>query len=227
MKCDDVKLLLMDLLYNEISEENEAILQNHLSDCVSCREEFESLKNTSGILQKWEEIDPKLNLVFVSDKKSIIDGLKDKFSFAPKKLAYGFALGFVTIIVLFSLANTEISYKDGDFTLKMGIFKNTTEQPQLSAEIQQALMAQVREQNAQLMNQFIQQSEQRQQQELAATLAKFSREFNYQRTNDLKLVGAGLNEIEQKLYLQLEKQTNDRFNNLIRYINQNQEMNRK
>lgn len=227
MKCDDTKLLLMDLLYNEISEENEAMLKDHLSECVSCREEFESLKNTSGIMQKWEDVDPKLNLVFVSDKKSIFGALKDKFSFAPKKLAYGFALGFVTVVLLFSLANTEISYKDGDFSLKMGIFKNGAEQNQLSPEMQQALMAQVREQNAQLINQLMQQSEQRQRQELAATLAKFSQEFNYQRTNDLKLVGAGLNEIEQKLYLQVEKQTNDRFNNLIRYINQNQEMNRK
>ena len=227
MKCDDTKLLLMDLMYEEISEENEAMLRKHLSDCVSCREEFESLKNTSGILQKWEDVDPKLNLIFVSDKKSVFSALKEKFSFAPKKLAYGFTLGFVTIILLFSLANTEISYKDGDFTLKMGIFKNTTEQPQLSPEIRQALMEQVRKQNVQLLNQMIQQSEQRQRQELAATLAEFSREFNYQRTNDLKLVGAGLNEIEQKLYLQLEKQTNDRFNNLIRYINQNQEMNKK
>ncbi|MBD3288335.1 hypothetical protein GF337_05985 [candidate division KSB1 bacterium] len=227
MKCDDTKLLFMDFIYNEISDEDEQVLQNHLSGCVSCREEFQSLKQTSGILRKWEDVDPKLNLIFVSDKKSIFGAFMDKFSFAPKKLAFGFALGFASIILFFSIANTELSFKDGDFSMKMGLFKTRTEQAQLSPEVQQALLNQLQQQNAQMISEMIRQSEQRQRQELAATLTKFSREFNYQRTNDLKLMGAGLDEIEQKLYQQMEKQTNDRFNNLIRYINQNQGANRK
>ena len=54
MKCSDAKILLMDFLYKEISDENKKLLKEHLSTCAACGQEFQSLKDTSKILKKWE-----------------------------------------------------------------------------------------------------------------------------------------------------------------------------
>lgn len=220
MKCDDVKALLMDFLYEEISDEDKKLFQTHLSNCDSCRQEFQSLKQTSNLLQQSEDVEPKLNLVFISETKSFWNAVKQKFSVSPKKLIYGVAIGFASIILLLSLTNTEVSYQNGDFSVKMSILPRKLK-PQ-NETINEDVIARLQQQNISLINKLIQQSEERQRQQLFSTLAQFSDDFENRRTADLQLVGVGLDEIEKSIYSRLEKRTNSQFNNLIRYINAQQ-----
>lgn len=222
MKCDESKLSLMDFLYDEISAEDKAVLLDHLSKCTLCREEYQSLKATSTALRQVEAVEPNLNLVFVSETKSIWSGLKDKFSFSPRKIGYAFAFGFVTVLLLFSIMNTEIFYEHGKFSMKMSLLPRKAEAPQQNVFDQEARLVQLQQQNIQYMNTLLSQSEERQRQELMAALRQFSRDFENRRSHDLRLVGAGLDEIEQTIYSRLERRTNHQLNNLIRYIDAKQ-----
>jgi len=222
MKCEDIKLLLMDFLYEEISPEDKQILKTHLNGCAQCREEFLALRETSGILQKWEEVEPNLNFIFIKEKQSLLGRLKENLSFSPRKIVYGFALGFASVILILSLVNTELTYREGHFSLKMSIFPRKAEQAPGSTFNQEELVAQIQQKNMQYINQLFEQNERRQQQQLVSSFTKFSRDFENWRTTDLRLMGAGLDEIEKNLYLRLDRRTNDQLNNLIRYINENQ-----
>ena len=210
----------MDFLYDEISDENKKLLQTHLSLCQSCREEFESLKETTQILQQSNEVEPNFNMVFVSETKSIWAGLKDVISFSPKKIAYGFAIGLVSVLLILSLTNLEITYKNGNYSLKMSIIPTKTEQQK--EIINNEVIAQLQQQNLQLMNTLIQNSEERYRKQLISTLAQFSRDFDSRRANDLQLVGLGLDEVEKNIYSRIEKRTNSQLNNMIKYINAQQ-----
>lgn len=220
MKCNDIKLLLMDFLYDEISDEDKKIVKNHLSHCTVCQKELKSLKQTSTTLQQWEDVDPKLNLVFVSEIKSTWSIIKEKLSVSHKKFAYGFAIGFALILIFLSFANTEISYNNGNFSLKMSIMPRKTEQQ--NDTMNNELIAQLQQQNIQLMNKLIQHSEDRQRQQIMNTLAQFYHDLENRRATELRLVGAGLDEIEKNIYSKLERRTNNQFSNLIRYIDAKQ-----
>ena len=216
MKCKDVKILLMDFLYDEISNENKKLLQTHLSFCQTCREEFESLKEASHILQQSEEVESNLNLIFVSETNSIWEALKEKFSYSPKKLIYGFAIGFASILLLLSLINTEVNYENGNFSVKISLLPRQAERHEDA--ISEEVVVQLQQQNLQLLNTLIQQSEERQRKQLITTLSQFSRDFDNRRATDLRMVGVGMDEIEKSIYSRLEKRTNNQLNSLIRYI---------
>lgn len=220
MKCSDIKLMLMDFLYGEISDEDKALLQDHLAQCSICHDEVEALQHTSKMLQHWEDVDPRLNLVFVHESQSVWSRLIQWLPISSKKLAYGLAIGFAIVIMLLSIANIDLSYREGHFSLKMGLLPRKEIQP--TSTPNDELIAQIQQQNLQLMTTLIQQSEERQRKQVIATLTEFSRDIENRRTADLRLVGAGLDEIEKSVYTKLQKQTNNQLNNLIRYINTQQ-----
>jgi hypothetical protein len=220
MKCSDTKIYLMDLLYDEINEEDNILLKNHLSDCSTCREEFESLKKTSNVLQQWEDVEPNLNLTFVKESASFWEMLKEKFAFSPKQAAIAFSLGFAFVLLVLSIFNTEISYQNGNFAMKMSLVPRKEELK--TAPLTEHQLAQIQQYNIGLINNLITQSETKQQQHLISTLTAFSKEYDSRRSNDLQLVGVGLEQVERNLYTKMQQQINNQHNNLIRMINTQQ-----
>ena len=145
MKCDQIHLLIIDYLYNEISDEDNRILQSHLANCDNCRQELAALKGTSNILQKWEDVEPDFNLVMVTQKVNWFENVKEKFRKLfpkPKKAGFAFAYGFVGVFLLMAVSNTEISYQQGNFNMKMALFSkgSTSAQNQLTAQQTEALI---------------------------------------------------------------------------------------
>jgi len=227
MKCENMINLMMDYLYNEIKANDKEKLMKHMSECEKCRKEFIKLQDTSLVLQKMEDVDPNLNLVFVQEETSFWGTLRERLTFSPKKLVYGFGYGFAAIMLLLSIINTELSIKDGEFSLKMSLLGKGNEQVADETKdnfkySDQAQLAQMQQQNINLMKSLIQESENRQRQQLISTLSQFSRDIDFQRTNDLKIMNAGLTEIEKSVYSKLEQKTNTQFNSLIHYINSQQ-----
>ena len=50
MKCHDVQTRLIDLLYGELAAEAAAAAGEHLTECETCRRDFEALKSTRQVL---------------------------------------------------------------------------------------------------------------------------------------------------------------------------------
>ncbi|MBN1155139.1 zf-HC2 domain-containing protein [candidate division KSB1 bacterium] len=226
MKCEEIKCLMMDYLYDEIKADDKSRFMKHMSECEQCRKELIRLQDTSLILNQAEDVDPHLNLVFVQDESSAWSRLVQRFSVSPKRLLQGFAYGLAFVLILLSIINTEVNLRDGEFSVRMSLFRGkenvSTEQQDNYSYAEQAQLAQMQQQHLQLMRSMITESENKQRQQLISTLAQFSRDINSQRTNDLQIMNAGLNEIEKSLHSKIEQQTNNQFNSLIHYINAQQ-----
>jgi hypothetical protein len=220
MKCEQIQSLVMDFLYDEISEEDREIFIAHLSQCESCQKELESLKNTSHFLQQWEDIDPDFNVVMVTKKVSWLSLIKERWVQLlpkPKQIVYGLAYVAVGIFLILAIANTEISYRQGEFKMSMGLFSRPSSQEKADNLLNQEFVEQLHQENYYLMNSLIDQSEARQRKEMAATILRLRQDFERQRVEDLNLVGFGLDNVERNTYRQI-KRTDNSLNELIQLI---------
>ena len=211
----------MDYLYDEISEDDRNLVLAHLARCQSCQQEIDALKNTSGILQKWGDIDPDFNVIMVTEKVSWSRQLKNYIENVlpqPKRIALGFVYAAVGFLLVLSLANTRVSYREGEFNVSMGLFSKPAPETSPPDVFTKQVLEKLQQDNYYLMNTLLQQSEARQRKEIAATIMQMRQDFERQRVEDLNLVGYGLNNIEQNTNRQIQ-QTGRSLNELIQLIN--------
>lgn len=203
MTCDEIKISLMDFLYNESDPEAEKLVRAHLQNCVACRSEYEALSRTSLTLKAWENEDPRLHLLFVKESQSWLSVLKEKFEnmrvTALGKLAWlaaGIAIG---VLFISALLNTEISYNNGNFAYRTSLLPR----PAVTADSQ--LVAQIRQELNEKYQQMLLASQQQQRDDFNRTLAQFATEVDRQRQIDLTLVGRGLDEFQQHYNSRFER----------------------
>lgn len=203
MTCDEIKILMMDFLYNEIEPESEKLVRAHLQSCSPCRTEYEALSRTSLTLKAWENEDPRLHHVFVPERQSWFGVLKEKFA-APNTPAWG-KLGWMSagivigLLVISAFLNTEISFNNGNFTYRTSLL------PRQATAVDSQLVAQIREELETKYHQLLLVSQQQQRDELNRTLVNFATEVDRQRQIDLMLVGRGLDEFQQHTNSRLQR----------------------
>lgn len=205
MTCDEIKISLMDFLYNESDPETEKLVRAHLQNCAACRGEYEALSRTSLTLKAWENEDPRLHLVFVKESQSWLHAVKEKFAHlrapAVGKLAWlsaGIAIG---VLFISALLNTEISYNNGNFVYRTSLLPR----PSAPATADSQLVAQIREELNEKYQQMLLASQQQQREEFNRTLTQFATEVDRQRQIDLMLVDRGLNEFQQHYNSRFER----------------------
>lgn len=203
MTCDEIKLSLMDFLYNESDPEADKLVRAHLQNCAVCRNEYEALSRTSLTLKAWENEDPRLHLVFVKESQSWLHAVKEKFENARVpalgKLAWltaGIAIG---VLFISALLNTEISYNNGNFAYRTSLLPR----PAVTADSQ--LVGQIRQELNEKYQQMLLASQQQQRADFNRTLAQFATEVDRQRQIDLMLVDRGLNEFQQHYNSRFER----------------------
>ncbi|MBN2010457.1 zf-HC2 domain-containing protein [candidate division KSB1 bacterium] len=221
MKCDQFKIMMMDDLYDEIEAQDKVHLDNHLAACPNCRQEYLALKQTSQTLQESTDVDPKMNLVFMHERKTWWEPVSDWWQRRPVRLSYAFAAGVAVVFFVMATFNTEITYQHGNLSAKMSLWPRTSQNQLDRTEVENAL-AQLRQENIQLTQTLIQQSEARQQQQLASSLIEFSNDIEAKRNTDLQMVGAGIGQVERNIYNRVEQQTSTQYNDLIKLINAQQ-----
>ena len=62
MDCQRTSMLMMEFIDGSISREEEESLLKHIEICKACHEEFSLLKETVGLVEDMEEIDPPLEI---------------------------------------------------------------------------------------------------------------------------------------------------------------------
>ena len=221
MNCNDLKPLFMDYLYDEISEDDRRLLLAHLARCQSCQAEFDALKKTSNILQQWEDIDPDFNVIMVTEKAPWLTRLKNYITGLlpqPKRIAFGLVYAAVGCFLVLAIANTQISYRQGEFKMSLGLFSKPAQQTSQDDLSTKQVVEKLQQENYYLMSTLLQQSEARQQKEIATAVLQLRQDFERQRVEDLNLVGYGLNNIEQNTSRQIQ-QTGRSLKELIQLIN--------
>ncbi|MDZ7375477.1 MAG: zf-HC2 domain-containing protein [candidate division KSB1 bacterium] len=124
MNCEQSRSLMMDYLYDELADEDRQLLEAHVTNCRSCHQELAALRQTSAILQQWEDADPDFHLVMVAPKISFMERLKELLSVPRRRLArfaLGAALALMIAFIVLAIANTEISYRSGEFSFRISL----------------------------------------------------------------------------------------------------------
>ncbi|MBN2089803.1 zf-HC2 domain-containing protein [candidate division KSB1 bacterium] len=218
MNCENIKLLLIDYLYDEISEQDKTQLETHLATCNDCQQELQALQSTSKQLKAWPDVNPRFNLVFVEEKASIkawvnehLGWLKGLF-FKP-----GIAVLVTCFVIFLVLAafNTQLTYKAGEFKLSMSLFSRSEQSEIAPVALNQQALQELQKANLALMQELIISSELRQRQELIQTISRLNQKIETQRLNDLSLIGRGFEELNVQTVNRLER-TDYILNNLLR-----------
>ena len=68
---------LIDYFYGELPDDERKEIEKMLESNPESRKALEELEMTSKVMQKWDVPEPKMNLVFVREKASLFDRLKE------------------------------------------------------------------------------------------------------------------------------------------------------
>ncbi|MBL7136001.1 MAG: zf-HC2 domain-containing protein [Candidatus Marinimicrobia bacterium] len=215
MKCEDFKLIMIDYIYDETSPGNRTELENHLKGCESCQEKFSVLKATSNMLRKWEDVEPKVNLTFVNESKNFFAGFIEKLR--PVKILYGLGIAFASLLIILSIANTSISYKDGDFGLQMSLFKISPKE-QVSGIVTKMDLEDLRRDNLNLVSHLFEEYSRQQRIETVMLFDEFNKDIEHKRQTDLRLVSGVLQQVHYGAEQRLDR-TDKALSSLIHYVN--------
>ena len=217
MKCDVARTYFMDYIYEELESEASEALEAHVQACGACRREIADLRQTRGLLQALPQADPGQALVFAQPHRTLADWWRDFVAVLPRPLwaRAGLATMACAMLLLLagSLANFRLTYSNQTLSVRMSLIPS----PQQAAteEFQEALLARMRAENAQLVSDLLAAHEAEEQRKLARTLGRFAADIERRRENDLRLIGRGLEEIHQTTNLQFGE-TNEMLKQLFR-----------
>jgi hypothetical protein len=115
--CDKQELIV-GYVYDELSREDQAALEQHLAACGSCLADVEELRATRGYLASWTPPEPDLGFRVIRGGAAPAAAVPRRFPLAP-----AFALAAAAVIVLAvaaAIANVEIRYGGDGMTVRTG-----------------------------------------------------------------------------------------------------------
>lgn len=215
MKCNDMSKSLVSLLYGELDPDEGKQIRAHIKNCPSCRRVYKELQSTSKLLQKWEDVTPDMNFVFVHESSSRWKEWKEKLNQLRwgRRLAFGIPVFAAVLLVFLAVLNFRFSYNEGEWNITFSLIPESQQpnQEQLFVEA----IEQKQNETLLLISKMIEESENRQRRENALTLARFAQDQERQRQRELTMVGQsleGLHRTTEAKFLQ----TSDVINDLIR-----------
>lgn len=210
MKCDWAQTQLLDYLYGELNEADNSNFQAHLMKCAECQTELAALRQTRRVLAVLPQEAPAERIVFAPPpgRRSVAAWWRDAMSLMPQplwaRLSLAAAAALAVLLVAGSLANLEIRHSDGRFAVRMSILPAPA--TELSPEAREALLAQIREEQANLTAQMIAQSELRQVREWDQAFTSFAQQMERKQQTELSLIGTSIDQLYRSNQSRLDEQ---------------------
>ena len=200
---------LIDYFYGELGEEERLEIARLLETNKECRKFLEELELTSGFMQKWDVPEQKMNFVFVQEKVSLLDRIREtlpSFGFLKKRPVASFGYAFAGIFLLLSFTNFSVSYDSGGFSLSASVFG--TEQSQDTVESEAATQQLIQQQQRvmlEMVEQLIRDRENHQQEMFTSALVNLTQTWDQQRKQDLNSVSRYLTQITDQTDKEMSK----------------------
>jgi hypothetical protein len=124
MRCQEAREQLVHALYGELSEAEEAALQEHLGVCGECRDELRALKATVKALDAWREVPlPARQPSLASALQAGMAGRWNAVFSSLAPVALGMTLSLVSLFLLreYLSANEFSSFTSVVLGLSMGV----------------------------------------------------------------------------------------------------------
>jgi hypothetical protein len=230
-RCGDGESLVA-FVYNELDAESGAEVSAHLAACAACQADVEALGGVRRALGLWAPPMPPLRFSVVSDAPaaSAPPPARHRVPAWAQLAAASLAVG-----VSVSIANVQVRRDTTGWTLTTGWIAqsapaarpvgtpDTTEWQPALAKLEQSLRSEMAARQASAaaaavpaapvdpttitrVRTLIQDSERRQQQELALRLTQFSRDLDLQRRADLVRIDQGIGQLEGRTGAEVARQ---------------------
>ncbi|RKY89236.1 hypothetical protein DRQ09_01730 [candidate division KSB1 bacterium] len=219
MKCDEIKEKLIDLVYDEVSAEEKKKLKAHLRRCKNCKKEYMELVNTSKVLRKWKAPEPSFNFIFIKERISVINRLKEWFrvpGFNFKKFGIAFGGIAVGLLIILSLVNFEVNKTENGLSISMGIFKKSKSTIDERALLQQ--ITKVQQETIHLFTRIMEERELAQRRDYQLMLAEIVRTLENKQKLELSQLESALIESYTDNSVKIER-TNEVLKSLISTAN--------
>jgi len=219
MTCKLSKEILISFLYEELAPDEQKDVEQHISRCAVCRKELDELRSSRNILSISKDEEPDLKLSFVQEKVKFFPVLKKKWASlrVPQRIVWGLSVGAFAGLLLLSLLNFEISYRNGNFYMQFGFM------PQISGVTRTDAAQPVTRQefdawkakSLQLVSDMVEVSREQQKQDLNEAVLRLASSIEAQRQQDLQFVGRGLEVLQNSSETQF-RQRDEVLQQLIR-----------
>jgi hypothetical protein len=224
MTKDEARILLMDYIYGELKGEAKADFEMVLENDPELQEDLRELQNTRSVLKQVPLEEPSHRLMIVKSEKTGFSGwwndaskvLLPKSGFARTAMAT--AAVFMLTLMMASVLKVQITTAEQGMAITFGASAPVVQQG-INEETVIALMNLIREENALLAASLIEESREKQEEQLEEVMTAFAQYFEQQRENDLRLIGRGLAQLEEETWFR-HIQTSEALGELIYAINQ-------
>lgn len=203
MKCEDIKLLMVEDLYSEINPENRIIFYNHLDTCPNCSSEYADLKKTSETLKMWpDEKSEKIEI-----PQNIVKPRKSKRFF------YRIATVAAAILLVLSVINFRFTINNNGLDISFNLLRLSEGTDRVAANI---LENGSQIEQLQLMTELINGANENQKEELVILLTDFYQAIEMRQQADLKVISQGMETLRSASNQRIED-TENTMQKLIQY----------
>ncbi|MFC1556406.1 anti-sigma factor family protein [candidate division KSB1 bacterium] len=206
MKCNLTEEKLLDYFYDELTGKDREEFEKHMETCPVCAEELKALQLTSRTMQTWEVPERKMNIIFVAEKGSLKERIKDApdvvIRFLAQKPVKSFVFSVAAVFLLLSFTNFNARYdgESGSISLSSSVFGILQEEPDINEAMTQQII-QTQNQILELVNQIIIEYDQTRQEQTYSLVGQLLHEYNqsaqYQRVQDLQTMGLTLMQLQE------------------------------
>ena len=198
--------LLMDYLYDEISDTDKRKLEAYIADHPELQQELEELRETRSIMQKAPEVTPDNQISVVDTDHDDEDRASSFKQFIPssKWMRRSLAAAACIALLLVSAAVADVSMQStqNGFAIYFGgaVSPQSTGLTEAQTE---AIVQRIQTENTAMMTEYADMLNKHNQQQLQQVVAYFER----QRLNDLQVIDQAFNQYQEKTEDKLQ-QTN-------------------
>lgn len=208
--------MFMDYLYDEISDEEKSKLESYLGAHPKLKKELDQLRKTRTLLQKMPEVDPAKKLLVMEPRnRSFSQWWHEAGNLLPKsifgKAGFAMAACLVLLLIVGSLAKFHIQTTESGLSISLGY--NPAPNEGISVEQANALVKQIRQENAAMLSEYARQISQQNKEQLKQVV-------NYvdqQRMQDLQRVDQTLDKLQQNTNYKLH-QTNQYLGQVLQTV---------
>ncbi len=229
MNKQDARLLMMDYLYDEMSKDKKAEFEQLLEKDPGLKKELDEMSETRSLLQQIQSEESGAKLLMMNPEKGRVAARIEEIRkvLTPRstlgKTALSLAALFLIAVLLASAAKLTVSTTGDGLTLAFGGAPVVHNQSNgLSKDEADALVQQIRQENAVLAANLIRQAQEQQNEQFEEAMIQIVDYFETQRANDLQLLGGGIAQLEEVTYNRF-RQTDQTLNGLLYAISTQQE----
>jgi len=175
MKCKEIKSLMIEDIYDEISPANKKKIEEHLQNCAECMTEYNELKETSDTLKLWKDVKPEaVEMLQIKQEPR-----------KTRRIFYRIAAVAASILLILSIANFRISINNNGVDISFNLLGINSDTDQLAMNI---LTKGSQIEQLQFMSELINASKEQQKEEMVMLLTDFYQAIEMKRQADLKVI---------------------------------------